>query len=89
MKKLIILIFIISSQIALCQWESIVNNLGNTDFQDFIILDSRIYGASSTGIYMSANNGDDWTKLNNGLELKSNIFPVYINLILLIMGQIG
>jgi photosystem II stability/assembly factor-like uncharacterized protein len=81
MKNLIILIFIISSQIALCQWESIITDLGNTAFQDFVIFDSKIYGASSTGIYSSSNNGVNWTKLNNGLELKSNTFPVYINLI--------
>jgi photosystem II stability/assembly factor-like uncharacterized protein len=75
MKKLIILIFIISSQIALCQWESINNGLKSTYVFDLLKYNGKILAGTGKGMFLSSDNGNSWIEINNGIAspLKTHV----------------
>jgi photosystem II stability/assembly factor-like uncharacterized protein len=61
MKTLILVVFVILTQSATSQWQQVFN--GTTTIRDFTTSGSNIFAAtSSTGVYLSTNNGTNWTQ---------------------------
>jgi hypothetical protein len=75
MKNLIILIFILTAEITLCQWESINNGMKSSYVYDLLKFEDKILAGTGKGLFLSLDNGDSWIEFNNGIAspLKTHV----------------
>ena len=78
MKKFyLLLIAIFTINIANAQWQQTSCGGGNT--QAFAVSGSNIFAGTGNGVYLSSNNGNSWTALNNGLTTNLNTYSIAIS----------
>ncbi|MEI6090895.1 MAG: YCF48-related protein [bacterium] len=71
MKKIILVLLIVLQQYAFADWEQCSNGLNNLEITSISFVENKIIVTSNGGgIYETTDEGNFWTKINNGINNK-------------------
>ena len=78
MKKIyILMIAVLIGSIAKGQWQNVGGPIG-CDVHCFAVNGNNIFAGTRYGIYLSTNNGQNWTAVNNGLTTDNSIASIVV-----------
>lgn len=88
MKRLIILLLLVFSQVAFSQWEPCNNGLYGASIQCVAVNENLVVAGTNNGVYVSLDKGENWEAKNSGLE-NLNINSTHIDGSKLYIGTLG